>query len=266
MQSSRKNLGLILGVLLIGAGILFLIGEISGIATFGLLGPLVIIGLGIAFFVGMYLGGEPGGWLAIPGSILVMIGLILLVQSAFDLHLIWSYSWALIIVAVGVGLAINGAYNHRADLRANGVQVIHIGVGIFVVLGIILSVIWSSIGVSEGGYGFFGLLLVLLGGYLLIQRSVLLIQKRAHWPDRDLFWPVIFIGVGLVFVLLEVGRLDLTQFEDLWRWWPLALVLIGLDWLIGRRWPIVGAVVAALVMAVCLVLMFDPLLLNSFAP
>ena len=179
MQSSRKNLGLILGVLLIGAGILFLIGEISGIATFGLLGPLVIIGLGIAFFVGMYLGGEPGGWLAIPGSILVMIGLILLVQSAFDLHLIWSYSWALIIVAVGVGLAINGAYNHRADLRANGVQVIHIGIGIFVVLGIILSVIWSSIGVSEGGYGFFGLLLVLLGGYLLIQRSVLLIQKCA---------------------------------------------------------------------------------------
>ena len=87
-----------------------------------------------------------------------------------------------------------------------------------------------------------------------------------HWPDRDLFWPVIFIGVGLVFVLLEVGRLDLTQFEDLWRWWPLALVLIGLDWLIGRRWPIVGAVVAALVMAVCLVLMFDPLLLNTFAP
>lgn len=263
-SSSNKKLGLILGVILIGAGLIFLIGELTGIASFGLLWPLVIIGIGIAFFIGMYLGGKSASALAIPGSILVMIGLILLVQNAFDLWLTWSYSWALIIVAVGIGLVIHGAYSERADLRASGVNLIHIGLGIFVIFGIILSVFWSAIGVSNQGYGIFGLLLVVFGAYLLLQRSYLLIKGRANWHDRDLFWPVIMLGVGLVFASLEFSQLELAQFEDLWRWWPLALVLLGIDWLIGRRWPVVGAVVAILIVVACLVLMFDPVLLNSF--
>lgn len=266
MPNSRTNLGLILGVLLIGAGVLFLVGEITGLTSFDLLWPLIIVAVGLAFFVGMFIGGAETGGLAVPGSIIVMVGLILLVQNAFEAWLTWSYSWALIIVAVGIGLWINGLYTKRADLRTAGLNTIHTGLVLFVVFGLIFTLVFNFLGLMTGGIALWGLLLGLVGLYLLILRSVRLLLHKAHWDDRDLFWPVIMIGVGLVLFLFGLGRLPLVELTGLWRWWPLLLVMIGIDWLIGRRWPVVGAIAAAIIVMASLLLMFDPTLLRALAP
>lgn len=264
MQSSRTNLGVILGVILIVAGLLMLVGQVTGLTSLGLLWPLMIILIGFGFFIGMFIGGQEAGALAIPGSIISTIGLILFFQNMFDLWMTWSYAWALIIVAVGIGQLIWGAYAGRVDLRKNGWNTIQVGLTLFVIFGMIFSLIWDAIGVMQGGYGFFGVLLALLGLFLLLRRSILLMRHEASWDDRDLFWPVIMIGAGLVFFLYALGRLPIAQLTGLWTWWPLALIMIGLDWLIGRRWPVVGAALAILIVIVTLILMFDPALLRVF--
>jgi hypothetical protein len=70
----------------------------------------------------------------------------------------------------------------------------------------------------------------------------------------------------LVLFLFGLGQLPLVELTGLWQWWPLLLVMVGIDWLIGRRWPVVGAIVAALIVVASLLLMFDPALLRSLAP
>jgi hypothetical protein len=265
MSSSRKNLGIILGVILIGAGVLFLLGEISGLASFDLLWPFIFIAIGIAFFIGMFLAGPDGGPLAIPGSIITMIGLILFIQNVFNAWESWSYAWALILVAVGIGLWIHGAWSKRPELRTGGVKLIHTGVVLFIVFGLLLSLIFNYFGIADGNFTFWGLLLALLGLYFLLQRSILLIQGRASWDDRDLFWPVIMVGAGLALFLYGLGELPLLQLTGLWQWWPLALVMVGMDWLFGRRWPVAGAIVAVIIVVATLLLMFDPTLLRQIS-
>jgi hypothetical protein len=265
MSSSRTYLGLILGAILIGAGILFLFGEISGLISLGLLWPLIVVAIGIAFFIGMLLGGPGAGPLAIPGSILIIIGLILFVQNAFNTWETWTYAWALIIVAVGIGIWIHGAWSKRPELRLGGQKLIQTGLVLFVVFGLLLSLIFSYFGIAEGNFTFWGLLVAALGLYLLMQRSILLMQGHAGWDDRDLFWPVIMIGVGVTLFLYGLGELPLLQLTGLLQWWPLALVMIGFDWLIGKRWPLVGAIIAVLIVVATMLLMFDPALLKSLS-
>ena len=265
MSTSRKNLGLILGVILISAGILFLLGEITGLVSFDLLWPLIIVAVGIAFFIGMFIGGPDAGHLAIPGSIITMVGLIFFVQNAFNAWETWSYAWALIIVAVGFGLWVHGLWSKRPDLRIDGQKLIQTGLVLFVIFGLAFSLIFNYFGIAEGNFSFWGLLLAAVGLYLLLQRSLLLLQGHASWDDRDLFWPVIMIGLGLTLFLYGLGELPLLQLTGLLKWWPLSLVLIGFDWLVGRRWPVVGAIIAALIVVAALVLMFDPTLLQSIS-
>lgn len=51
----------------------------------------------------------------------------------------------------------------------------------------------------------------------------------------SLVWPVILIGVGVVFLLDNLGVVDWNVGMMLYRTWPLILVAFGVDILIGRR-------------------------------
>lgn len=51
---------------------------------------------------------------------------------------------------------------------------------------------------------------------------------------RSLFWPVILIAVGLVFLLRNLGMLPGDAGDTLISLWPLILVLIGIDGLLDR--------------------------------
>src|SRR3989304_1989122 len=92
------------GILLIGMGIVFLIGQFLRFDVWHYIWPFFILAAGGAFFAGMLAGGRSAGGLAVPGSIIVTVGLILLIQNVFDIWGTWAYAWGLIIAGVGGGL------------------------------------------------------------------------------------------------------------------------------------------------------------------
>lgn len=60
-------------------------------------------------------------------------------------------------------------------------------------------------------------------------------EERGYRRRRpSLVWPVILITAGVLFLLSNLGALEIN-FWELWRLWPLLLVLAGLDILFGRR-------------------------------
>lgn len=62
--------------------------------------------------------------------------------------------------------------------------------------------------------------------------------------------PVILIGAGIVLLLNNLDILPWAIWGDLWRLWPLALIAIGLDLIIGRRKPMLSLLIILLVVGV----------------
>jgi len=49
------------------------------------------------------------------------------------------------------------------------------------------------------------------------------------------FWPILLIAVGVIFLLSNLGMLPFEPWQ-LWRLWPLIIVVIGLDVLLESLW------------------------------
>jgi hypothetical protein len=60
---------------------------------------------------------------------------------------------------------------------------------------------------------------------------------------RGLFWPLVLITLGLIFLLANLGYLGPVSLVALLSLWPLLLILAGIDIAFARRWP-VGALAA----------------------
>ncbi|MBN1873137.1 MAG: hypothetical protein JXA33_02830 [Anaerolineae bacterium] len=54
-------------------------------------------------------------------------------------------------------------------------------------------------------------------------------------PPRSIFWPVVLIGAGALLLLQNLGLFSAAGWSVLWRLWPLALIALGIDVMIGRR-------------------------------
>ncbi len=72
---------------------------------------------------------------------------------------------------------------------------------------------------------------------------------------RSLFWPVILIGVGLVWLLVNLNIFTAANIAVLDRIWPIFLIIIGLDLLFGRQSPPLGALIGIGAVALIVVLM-----------
>ncbi len=70
-------------------------------------------------------------------------------------------------------------------------------------------------------------------------------SRRPERRPPSFFWPLIFIGAGVILLLANLGYLPWQSWAMLWRLWPLLLVALGIDLLIGRR-SMRGAVLSAL--------------------
>jgi len=55
------------------------------------------------------------------------------------------------------------------------------------------------------------------------------------------FWPIVFISAGVLLLLSNLGYLSPLSWSVVWRLWPLLLVALGIDLLIGRR-SVIGAI------------------------
>lgn len=156
-----------IGVILVALGILFLIAQFVGLNIWSVGWPLPIIGLGLFFFLGMFLGGRSAGSLAIPGSVVTMVGLILLFQNMFGYWETWSYAWTLIFVAIGVGIYVKGLWEEKAEDRRMGMRIAGIGAVFFLIFGTFFEVGFGAGGFGRAGGMIWALLLVGVGIYLL---------------------------------------------------------------------------------------------------
>ena len=81
---------------------------------------------------------------------------------------------------------------------------------------------------------------------------------------RGLFWPLLLITIGLVFLLVNFGFIPGVTALSLLKLWPLLLILAGVDIAIGRRWPMTALGIDVAVIAAGLVLLStQPTLLGS---
>jgi len=168
-NSSRNNL--IVAIFLIVIGVLFLAGQIFNFNVWSFAWPLIIIVAGLTFFAGMIAGGKSAGGLAIPGSIVTMIGLILLYQNTFHHWATWSYAWTLIIVAVGIGLIIFGYWSSQESIRQSGLRVIGVGFVLFVIFGSFFELGAMIVGLRSPSGLLWPILLILAGIYLILSRT-----------------------------------------------------------------------------------------------
>lgn len=135
-SGGRENATLIIGALLVVFGVLFLLGQTLNLpvdwSRYGW--PVFVIAPGLALFVVMAAGGKSWGGLAVPASIVTVVGLILFVQNTLDLWQTWSYAWALVFpMAAGLGTWIEGIWCEDPSLKQRGQHLLTVGVTLFLV-------------------------------------------------------------------------------------------------------------------------------------
>ncbi len=70
---------------------------------------------------------------------------------------------------------------------------------------------------------------------------------RRHY--RSFFWPIVFLGAGVIWLLTNMG---IIPSENLWvliRLWPVLVIIAGLDILFARRFAVIGALLGLLAIA-----------------
>ena len=174
-RRNRHNINLGLGIMLLFLGLLFLIGPVMGGGFWAAAWPFAIIIPGLLFFVGMMMGGKSAGRLAIPGSIITTIGLLMLYQNSFKHFESWAYAWALIPTAVGVGLTIDGLWSEQAELLKRG----------------------------KGMMGF-GLIMLLVG-YLFFE-FVLPMSGLGRWVAGGVVGPLVLVVLGLFLLYRHLAQ------------------------------------------------------------
>jgi multisubunit Na+/H+ antiporter MnhC subunit len=181
MSTKRFSGTLMAGVVLIALGLLSLLGQIfRGFPFWSYLWPLVLIGFGGLFFVGMFAGGKSFAGLAIPGTIIAGLGLMMFFQNLTGYWESWAYSWTIILVLVGLGIFIMGLYSEDLHRRQAGLRVIKVGAILFVIFGGFFELIFNAFRPFGIQQYIFPLLLVGLGVYLVLIRSGLLSTRHVN--------------------------------------------------------------------------------------
>ena len=168
MTDERRG-AVILGAILIVAGGVFLVTNLTGF-TLDAAWPLFVIVPGLVLVGASFtVRGEAGGGLAIAGSIVTTVGLILAVQEASGLYATWAYAWALVAPgSVGVGMFLFGTFTDRPDLRTAGLRLAGIGLALFIGFALFFE---GVIGLSSDGRppleGLLPIALIALGAILV---------------------------------------------------------------------------------------------------
>jgi hypothetical protein len=174
------NWQVFLGVVLVVTGGLFLVDQLLGIQIMSYFWPLLIVLFGLTFFVGMMVAGRKGSGLAIPGAVITTLGLLLFFQNTFNLWGTWTYAWALLTSAVGLGMLIMNGYLKRVGLRRAAGVVIGIGLISFVVFGVLFEVILNISGSNIYRGVFLGAGLILLGLFVVFSHPLFAYRKFAE--------------------------------------------------------------------------------------
>lgn len=167
-MSGQKHLFRIrvFGIMLIVLGCMALVDTIFDLRVNRFIWPFFIIVPGVLIFLAAskdeFGPGEP---FAMLGSMVTMVGLILLFQSITGLWASWAYAWALVApTSVGLGQLLYGSRNQHHNTTKSGMTLINIGLILFF-----------------AGIIFFELILNLSG-----------------FGRNPIVWAGVFIGAGIV--------------------------------------------------------------------
>src|SRR5262245_3877735 len=170
MPDRGRRGSIVLGVILVVAGLLAILGRQLDVDVVSIGWPLFVIVPGILLLAGsLFVGGRPGIGLAIPGGIVTMTGLVLVFQNATGAYQTWAYAWALVAPGgVGVGLVVYGLLaGERDSLRAGG-PVRLTRLGLFLAFGFIFEAIFGLSGTRFVGFeNAFAIGLIVLGVIVL---------------------------------------------------------------------------------------------------
>ena len=141
-----KGSTILAGLILIAVGVILLIlplfPNVADVLNIEQQWPLIIVLVGALLMVGAFLG-SPG--LAVPGSIVGGIGLLLYYQNVTNNWSSWAYAWALIPVFVGIGIIISrGIVGDLSSGVREGGRLIAIGLILFFIFGSFLGAGWGS--------------------------------------------------------------------------------------------------------------------------
>ena len=121
----------VLGGILIVLGLIFFVGNQLNIDIGEATWPLYVIAPGVAL-VTLGLTQRHGAGLTIFGSIVTMVGLVLLYQNATDHWESWAYAWALVGPGgSGIGMLLYGTRSGDRKMARDGFWMILIALGIF---------------------------------------------------------------------------------------------------------------------------------------
>ena len=159
-----------IGIVLIALGAIFLLGRFVELGAW--LWPLFVMAPGIALLAWAFLGGKGSAGLAVPGSIVTMVGLILFAQNVTGRFDTWAYAWGLIVAAVGIGTWLYGTLGDRPKETQDGIRTFTVGMTMFAVFGVFFEFI-IGLGGRPGWLGTWVVPVVLIaaGAALLWRRQ-----------------------------------------------------------------------------------------------
>ncbi|GAB4244064.1 MAG: hypothetical protein Kow00129_03480 [Thermoleophilia bacterium] len=170
MAEQRKSgLDYVLGTLLVLLGALLLADRWLGLSVWSAAWPLFVLAPGVALLVLVLAGPRGFAVLAVPGSVLVTLGVVLMVLNSSGQWQIWAYAWALVIPAsVGAGLMAYGRRSGRRSVWEAGANATKVGLILFLVFGGVFELV---LGLSDlpGRAVLWPILLILLGVLVLVE-------------------------------------------------------------------------------------------------
>ena len=165
-----------IGFVLIAAGILLLLARGLDISVGALAWPLFIIVPGVVMLVAAFTASDSVSGLAVPGSIVTTVGTILFLQNLTQRFETWSYSWALVLASVGVGIFLQAALDDDEAGQRSAIRIVVLGLTLFALFGVFFEfVIFGGASGSPWVRFLIPILLIVAGAYLLTRSG----------PQRD---------------------------------------------------------------------------------
>lgn len=72
-------------------------------------------------------------------------------------------------------------------------------------------------------------------------------ELPARRDSRSIFAPVVLIGAGVLFLLENIGIVGELDWAAAWRYWPLALIFLGLNVLVVQVRPPLGTALSGVI-------------------
>jgi hypothetical protein len=174
----------VFGAVLMVVGLAIVVGRLAGVQLQELIGeqswPFFVIVPGLILLVAAVVPRPPDGLgFAIAGSIVTAVGAILLFQANTDAWASWSYVWALIPGAAGLGMAGYGLLTRHGDLVGKGLRLAVIAAVLFVI-GAWYFETWYATGeVPVDAAGWWPIVLIGVGAFIVI-RGLLGDRRRTN--------------------------------------------------------------------------------------